>query len=83
MLLLSRLVCYLVNKRWLTDAVKLAPGMKSPKRLNKTPSNFSAKPGCSHWEDGKHSLGYANQDYCIIFLQGNLPVYKIMLFGVF
>lgn len=49
----SRLVCYLVNKKWLTEALKVAPGMKSPKRENKAPSNVAATPGCSHWEDGK------------------------------
>ena len=49
----TRLVCYLVNKKWLTDGPTVELGKRSPKRENTTPGSLTGKPGCSHWEDGK------------------------------
>lgn len=49
-----RLVCYMVNKKWLADAPgSPAQVKKSPKKANETPPATSAKPGCSHWIDGE------------------------------
>lgn len=49
-----RLVCYMVNKKWLAD-VPGSPAQvkKSLKKADETPPATSAKPGCSHWIDGE------------------------------
>lgn len=47
-----RLVCYLVNKKWLTET--FAPRIKSSVRESRKPLTTPSKPGCSHWEDCKN-----------------------------
>ncbi|KAJ7389314.1 hypothetical protein OS493_032168 [Desmophyllum pertusum] len=67
-----RLVCYLVNKKWLTDALSGASGslagMKSPMKADKTPSStVNVKPGCSHWEDAQSQSGsWMSVDSCYL-----------------
>ena len=50
-------MCYLVDKKWLTDEGESVAVLKSPKREKKAALNASsAKPGCSHWEDNGKNL---------------------------
>lgn len=49
----NRLVCYLVNKKWLTPESPIVIDVKSPKKIEEIPATVNATPGCSHWEDGE------------------------------
>lgn len=67
-----RLVCYLVDKKWLTDEGEAVVVLKSPKREKKAALNASsAKPGCSHWEDNvaadsESPCSKVSQDSCYL-----------------
>ena len=63
LLCLYRLVCYLVKRKWLTEATEIANVSRGirikdepQKKADEGPSIVDDKPGCSHWEEGELSL---------------------------